>query len=344
MAGINGMDRTIFVLGAGFSKSVSSATPTMENLSAALLGEDISEYPFLRRYLAGYMDAVGNASQYATVEQISTALFGTELFESLTAEHFVEGARLELLRWISFKIQGTPRPIHHDRAAILERLLRSASVQFGDRFDGPGTRIISLNYDLLLESIIDRANDASPAGRNWIYDYHIQLARYQAEYARESDVRRTLVFPYLKLHGSLNWFRAAGADRNDVTSVRQVAPGSVLEKVHQADPPVFVPMAHTRRAFLGGTLFPTLWRTMSYYLERADNIVFIGYGFPDTDLTLLLEFARYKAKVRRIVICENDDVFDRKCVRLRGLFPMSPIVNEDAVEWVRDNMPEGSPA
>jgi hypothetical protein len=97
-------------------------------------------------------------------------------------------------------------------------------------------------------------------------------------------------------------------------------------------------MAHTRRAFLGGTLFPTLWRTMVYYLERADEIHFIGYGFPDTDLTLLLEFTRHREKVRTIVIYDGQAQFRRRRSRLRRLFPHTRIINNDALEWIAEQV------
>lgn len=332
--------RNVLVLGAGFSKSISSRTPTMDNLTQALFGYEIpGAFPHLRSYVAQYVEAVCSEPGYVSIERLGTVLFGTELFASLSREHFIEGARLEFLRWLAESVRTAAVSVDPDKAAFLTRFLRLASVAYDRSFDSPGERIITLNYDLLLESLVERAS-ADESDRRWRYDYYVQLAGDGPGSAADPGRSARLVFPCLKIHGSLNWYRVAGAERNDVTSVFQVVPGSVMDKVHRDDPPVFVPMAHARRAFLGGSLFPTLWRTMAYYLDHADAVTFLGYGFPDTDLTLLLEFARHKAKVRTIVICETPQVFRKRARRLQGLFPQAEVVNSDAYDWLRGRYPD----
>ena len=340
------MKRRVIVLGAGFSKSISRSSPTMSNLNGALFYGDLERYPALRSYLERYREALGDEPEYVSIERFGTALFSTELVGSLQDRLELEATRLDFLRWLADSIRHTGISVDPNAQTPLRRFLETISLAGDPRVEAPGVRLITLNYDLLIESILD-----------WNYDYYLRLAEYdvprdspvpagrtsvQPELPIDGDDRvgatrpGNLVLPYLKIHGSLNWYRAAGADRNDVSSVMHLRAGSVSDSIYRADPPVFVPMAHTRSAFLNGTLFPTLWRTMVHYLSRAEEICFLGYGFPDTDLTLLLEFARHKDRVSTIVIKEEPETFERKAGRLRRLFPDSRVENRDALDWIEE--------
>ncbi len=335
MAGRAHVGRELYILGAGFSKSLSPTTPTMKNLSTELLEADLSSHTYLARYVEEYRAAIDKSSDHYTIESICSALFGTELYRDVGHEHFVAGARIEFLRWLSHNIRyGRTAPadqilagscIDPERATVAARLLRRSSVESADPGRSLPARIITLNYDLLVESVLGLEERWS-----WCCDYHVRLLRYRGW----TDAPEALVLPYLKLHGSLNWFRAAGADRNDVAAVVEVPTGSMLESMHRHDPPVFVPMAHARRAFLAGTLFPTLWRVMCFSLDQAEAIHFIGYGFPPTDLNLLLEFARQKDKVKTVVIHETEAEFSKKQRRFTRLFPNATVVNCDAMEYL----------
>ena len=307
----------------------------MKNLTTELLEADLSSHTYLARYVEDYRTAIDKGSDHYTIESICSALFGTELYRDVSHEHFVAGARIEFLRWLAHNIHyGRTGPadqtlagfrIDPDRADIASRFLEGSSVESPEPGRDVSARIVTLNYNLLVESVL-QLDDA----RSWRCDYHVRLSRY-GETAGTED---TLVLPYLKLHGSLNWFRVAGAERNDVAAVVEVPPGTVMESLHRHDPPVFVPMAHARRAFLTGTLFPTLWRVMCYSLAQAEAIHFVGYGFPRTDLNLLLEFARHKNKVKTVVIKETEGAFGTKQRRFRRLFPNARVVNCDAMEFL----------
>lgn len=312
----------------------------MSNLNGALFYGRLDRYPALERYLERYREALGDEPEYVSIERFGTVLFATELFGSLQDRLELEGTRLDFLRWLADSIRHTGITVDPTAHAPLRRFLERISVRGNPRVEVSGVRLITLNYDLLVESVLD-----------WSYDYYLRLAEFDSPHEEPPSIAQpelittspnaetdldNLVLPYLKIHGSLNWYRAAGADRNDVSSVLQVRAGSVFDSIYRADPPVFVPMAHARGAFLNGTLFPTLWRTMVHYLEHADSICFLGYGFPDTDLTLLLEFARHKERVSTIVVKEDPEVFERKSGRLRRLFPDARIENRDALEWIEE--------
>jgi hypothetical protein len=298
-------------------------------LFAAQSGEALPDG--LHKFVHDYVSLTDGLAEFQRVESLCTFLFSKTIYRNLEERSDIQRLRADFLRWLGKRLGDEELRVKADSEDVLRRLLDRSSVEAGNRIEQAETQLVTLNVDLLIERFMTTKLNRDAT---WTWDYQVDLPRYSRDYSNAVRRGRNWVLPYLKLHGSVNWFRAHGADRNDLQSVFEVQPGTRDSWLHEDDYPVFIPMAHTKENFLHGTLFATLWSTMTAYLDRATEISFIGYGFPETDQTNLLEFLRHKERVRHIVILEAPQ--HPLETRLSRLFPYSQIRNQDAIEYIQE--------
>ena len=98
-------------------------------------------------------------------------------------------------------------------------------------------------------------------------------------------------------------------------------------------------MAHGKELFLHGSLYNFLWAKTFQYLHDAEEIFFIGYGFPETDINNLLYFSDpyLKRKIEKIVVLYRKNV-KQNLKRLGNLFGPEKIINMDAKQFIKDNI------
>jgi len=323
----------VLVLGSGFARSVCPKMPTLHDLTDELFYPKAgSELPgSLGKLIDDYVSLTEGLSEFRRVESLCTFMFSKSVFRSVEEQSDFQRSRADFLRWLGRRLGNEELRVKADSEGVLRRLLDRSSVEAGSRMEQAETQLVTLNVDLLIERFM-----ATKLNRDatWVWDYHVDLPRYSRHHAAGPIRGRNWVLPYLKLHGSVNWFRAHGADRNDLQAVYEVEQRTRDSWLHEDDYPVFIPMAHAKESFLHGTLFATLWSTMTAYLSRAQHISFVGYSFPETDQINLLEFLKHKDRVRDIVIYEpsGNTLEDR----LSRLFPRAVIRNEDALDYLRE--------
>ncbi len=298
--------RRVFVLGAGFSKAFCPDMPVISDLSHLLFesgtGEDYAE---LRTFARRYYRASNNSEETHDIENIATVILTKQIFKNDVEMHRYRILRHQLLKMIHQ--QTRDHTMSAKKATSLTEF-----VHFCRESD---SLLITFNYDLLVESCADVSygivNSYQPCS---------PLSGHTTD--------------YIKLHGSLNWYRAKGAERTDINSVYRVDANDEHFSIHQSDIPVFIPMAHSKGAFLNGTLFSTLWAQAIHYLEQASQIVLIGYSFPPSDIENLYFFLNFKEKIERIVVFFKDH-HDRRFERLGYIFGRNTVLNLDAAEYVR---------
>ena len=268
--------------------------------------------------------------EVTTIEKVTSIILSKGLFYNTEERIFYNTLKHQLLRWIFERIEADSPQVDEDKREGLIRFFEKCSLREQQRKREDLSLVLSFNYDLLLERLLTGA----PAGR-WIFDYMISLNRYLDPPGMKA-ARDSRVFEYLKLHGSLNWFTAPGADRNDLSNVYLVEendPSRYL--IHNKDIPVYIPMAFAKTEFFVGSLYNVLWNIGRRCLEETDEIIFIGYGFPQTDIDNLYFFLNFKSKISDIVVMERSN--SSKLDRLRELFPDSRIINQDAYEYILEN-------
>lgn len=323
--------KKIYVLGSGFSKSVSQTMPTLKELTQELLQiADRKNYYELSNFIQNLIKLSGGAQEVTTIENITSIILSKGLFYNTEEQIYYNTLKHQLLRWIFERIEDDSPQVDPEKREPLKRFFERCNSQGEDKNKCDPSLILSFNYDLLLERLLGHPQDNA-----WIFDYIINLNSYKGPHSGTPDKGRP-VFEYLKLHGSLNWFTAPGADRNDLSNVYLVDERDPsMRLIHNRDIPVYIPMAFAKTEYFIGSLYNILWNIGRRCLEETEEIIFIGYGFPLTDIDNLYFFLNFKDKITDIVILEKEN--SPKIKRLENLFSKSRIINRDAFAYICDH-------
>jgi len=315
--------KKIYVLGSGFSKSMSKSMPSMRELTDELLTGDYkrSKYKELMNLVRYLQKKAGDSGEFASIESISSLILGRKIFYNNDSYLYNQILQNQMLHWIYEKIDGAAHQVDDDKIDLLKNFFTKCAL--GDK-NGDKSLVITFNYDLLTERLVKKyLSDEMNLG------YLINLNRYFPSHLESG--RRTLPsFQYLKLHGSFNWFRSPGSTSCDIDNVYLIDDENTKNLIHYDDIPVFIPMAYTKGIYLSGSFYNVLWNIAQRYLDMTDEINFIGYGFPNTDLDNLAFFLYYKKKINHIVVSPTTS----KRKRLEALFGAEHIVGADAAEYL----------
>ena len=312
--------KRIYVLGSGFSKSISKDMPAMSGLSQELRTAEDDKYPELMEFMRTLNEKTNGSREFTSLEAVCSLILGRDIFYNSSVYLHYQILQNQLVHWLYEKIDKAAKTVDPEKEEGLKRFI----LQCVQPKDGKKSLVITFNYDLLIERLFASVKDFPCR-----LDYIVRLNSYFDE-KRPSASKH--IFPYLKLHGSFNWFRSPGSiicDTNNVYLLDE--DGYSRNLVHHNDIPVFVPMTFSKQSYLGGSFFNVLWNIAQRYLEMAEEITFIGYGFPLTDLINLAFFLNYKDKIKHVVIMGEEE---RKKARLEALFGKERIVDHDAVDYL----------
>lgn len=323
--------KRVYILGSGFSKSVSQTMPTLNDLTQELLLiDDKKNYYELSNFIQNLIALSEANPEVSTIEKITSIIISKGLFYNTEERIYYNTLKHQLLRWIFERIEADSPEVDPDKREALITFFKNNSTSISQETNKDLSLILSFNYDLLLERLLLQTGDSG-----WLFDYIINLNSYKGIQKTEAGDDH-LVFEYLKLHGSLNWFTAPGADRNDLSNVYLVDENDPSRRlIHNRDIPVYIPMAFAKTEFFIGSLYNILWNIGRRCLEETDEIIFIGYGFPLTDIDNLYFFLNFKSKITDIVILEKEN--SPKIKRLEKLFKHSQIINQDAFDYIQKN-------
>ncbi|MBX2843400.1 MAG: SIR2 family protein [Flammeovirgaceae bacterium] len=322
----------IFILGAGFSKSVSTNNPTLRDLTNALILEkDKHLYYDLVQFVSALNEISNESDEIMEIEKIATVILSKRLFYNNDEKLLYDKLRHQLLGWIYNKIEENSPKVDENKKDLLTHFLDQSSFLNNSKDHASPSLLMTFNYDLLLERLLFEFQH-----KDWTIDYIIRLNNYLNSYPSNIDLSSKKVLEYLKLHGSFNWFAVPGAQKIDLSNVYLVSENDPSRNlIHQSDIPVYIPMAFSKMQFLSGSLYNVIWNIAQSYLEEASEIYFIGYGFPQTDIDNLIFFLKFKSKIKDIVIFEPPE--SEKLRRLNKLFPDSNIINQDAFQYIVEN-------
>ncbi len=316
--------RRIFVLGSGFSKSFMPQMPTLSDLNELIPFGIPEEFPHFHDYCKRFLDLCNGQSEYLSIETLATSILSARIFPGERERLYHASLRFELLRFIASVIRHE-EALEPKAAAVLRRFLLSSvnCPSEGSR----DTLLLSFNYDTLIESAID----ADPELREKVsVDYGVRI-----EPADRSAKRDPLLHTVdlIKLHGSLNWFPVKGVtDELDLKNVCQVESRDRSFPIYCEDTPIYIPMAHAKESFLRGSLFNVLWSKADYYLKNAEEIYFIGYGFPKSDINNLEYLLSHRDRFKKVVIFEREGHPD--LIRLRNLLGGELVESCDAKDFL----------
>ncbi len=316
--------RRIFVLGSGFSKSFLPQMPTLRDLNELIPFGIPEEFPHFRDYCKRFLDLCNGQSEYLSIETLATSILSARIFPGERERLYHASLRFELLRFIASVIRHD-EALSAEAAAVLRVFLKSAlnCSSEGCR----NTLLLTFNYDTLIESAIS----ADPELSQYVsVDYGVRIEPADRSAVREAHSHTV---DLLKLHGSLNWFPLKGvSDELDLRNVCQVEPQDRSFPIYCEDTPIYIPMAHAKESFLRGSLFNLLWSKADYYLKNAEEIYFIGYGFPKSDTNNLEFLLRHRERFKKVVVFEQKDHPDLN--RLENLLGKDLVECCDAKEFL----------
>lgn len=319
--------RRIFVLGSGFSKSFCPKMPTLRDLNALIPDGIPDEFPHFRDYCKNFLKLCNGESEYLNIEALATSILSAQIFPGERERLYHSSLRFELLRFIANTIRSNEEEgdgVVEPDAVVLKKFLSGCVNGSSCARD---TLLLSFNYDTLIEKTI--ASD-SELFSDVTVDYGVHIDPADRSAMRDRGNR---TIDLIKLHGSLNWFPMKGvSDSLDLKNVCQVEPGDRSFPIYCEDTPIYIPMAHAKESFLRGSLFNLLWSKADYYLKNAEEICFVGYGFPKTDTNNLEFLLKHRERFKKVVVFEPEDHPDLK--RLRRLLGDELVCCEDAKRYL----------
>ena len=304
--------KKVIVLGAGFSKAICSSMPLIKDLF-----ENTEENSLLNSFVN---KAKAKLNDYFDVENCVSYILSREIFFNDKEDIEFYTLRKQMLKHIYNEMKNCePDP---DKMDIMGKFLYYC--------DKENILLVSFNYDLFIEKI---CKNLCAEGK-FIVKYGIKLNKdpYQEGTTIDAGDLDVKNIELLKLHGSFNWFSMSkyeNADIDDIISLEE----NVINDMFVEDIPFYVPMSNTKHKYFAGNFYKFLWKKMKYYIDNAEQLDFIGYGFPKTDFDNLMLFSSYKEKVKNIVISKTSTYEETK-KRLEKIFDYAKVHTDGAINYI----------
>ena len=329
------MDKTVFVLGAGFSKNENA--PLQAEIIREIFKIKIKDLvPGFRKIYKRYrndfkrflsdtmfMDEqhFGNQSLEDIYTPIDRCIIDSLAFRNIPPKDLIELRQKInglIIIMMDYKLHLTRRKDSHIEKFTDYLIYLRTQHRKGDPF-----AILSTNWDILLD---DSLRHKMPHSEG-VVDYCCNPSAYDDKEpivpgltALEKDLYNIKL---LKLHGSMNWLQCKRCQRLFVTFFEKIAIDEYVNK------PVCKECEYNFRneltpdggAFLSSLLImPTLlkdlnnfqlkliWQNAGIELSEASKIVFMGYSFPMADFELrqlLARNVRHNSKIEVVLSSED---------------------------------------
>ena len=268
----------VFILGAGFSRAVSSRMPLTDELGNACLEvDDLRSAPgvpaaFTDKRFETWLSSIAEPQPYQPEQ---TNLENQVLFLKFSdAIGRVLGSRVD-------DVLSLPPP------RWLAKFVTAAHVR--------QATVITFNYDTLVECAVDyRKTYLSLAGPVAWTEVIGDVPGWPGGTAILA-AREASTFRLLKLHDSLNWYWTPG-DASGLSVARRSLPGTFERSARYTEEdrrrrlparvPFVVPPSATKSSYYQNRLGRELWIQAGEALQAATHVSLMGYSLPETDLTV----------------------------------------------------------
>ena len=288
----------VFILGAGFSKAISSEMPIVKG--GELSKEVLKAYKF--------RDSISVEIRRMIEENFENALdflasHKPWLSESENQRH--RAIYLELtyviraVFWCKRKVWDSP-PFWFEELIAYWHNNRCA--------------VISLNYDLLIEclasTIYSHKQYAIPTADLYPIRFTQVTPTNGLNQAASHKIENPIeTFRLFKLHGSINWFYSGRANFFGEELFCIPCSGEIDRFFDDADKtdwrrlsgkcPLIVPPTSDKSGFFQHEALRSMWFQAGEAIRRASRVICFGYSLPDSDLTMA-QFLRSCAPPSRI--------------------------------------------
>lgn len=278
--------QVVFVLGAGFSRAISSCMPLTDELGAAVLEKlrgdlpprlALDELPPGVNFEAWLSDLAGDQpylSDSENAQNHAAFLMFSQGIADILGDRVDQVLRQSYPEWLLALVSAW----HHSRATV-----------------------ITFNYDPLVECFVQTPTrilgHPGEYGQVWNGVSWTELSGGLPAWApggAQLASTRVDTFRLLKLHGSLNWYWRAG-DESGVSVARRPLPGHFGNPAPYTDEdrrrevpgrtPFVVPPAAAKSQYYANPITKEMWSQAYERLQTADRLFIVGYSLPATDTT-----------------------------------------------------------
>lgn len=343
------MERTVFVLGAGFTRAFCPTAPLMtDDYEVQKLVKKFEKFEHASRILDWELS---RAAGRINIERLMTRLDGQMPYD------FDQGADEELGMLLAALKKNFVRCLEvvREETVYTDELAALARHCIHDRIS-----CITLNYDDLLDkALYEMSLTESLVGKpNWHpdsgYGFFCKPSQLSVGHAATRlDMETSMLL--LKLHGSINWRPRRGFPRPyAVDAIVHHEPWS-QEREHTAltneaislhiEPePFLVPPVLLKSAIVEQPILRLVWYQAYKALFEATQVTFIGYSLPITDIAVSVLFYEALQTLPRTdinVVNLASSKTEKQTVRdafqaILGHIPEEQFDFRGALNWSRD--------
>lgn len=354
MATISGLtisSKTVFVLGAGFTRAFLPSAPLLtDDYNADELLKIFAEQRHARDLLE--IELKRSSDGKINIERLMTRLDGQMPYDSSMGapEQFALLLR-ELKQAFRHRIENAKQG---DYLSNDLRFFASFCIKHG-------ATVVTFNYDDLLDEALWRVKEVRKYPNPDPYWHPDGGYGFFCKPA-ETCIRDSLVYldktsmRLCKLHGSINWWPKLGSSQpHDVQAivhfekwyppeVGNVSPDVALEAIprHLEPEPFIVPPVLVKSSLVREPILRLIWSQAHKALCSAEQVFFIGYSLPPTDLAARFLFTEALQQlppnlVRVVNLAQNESEKKVTCAAYREVFPKISEGQFDfsgALKWV----------
>jgi hypothetical protein len=264
--------RDVFLVGAGFSKAISSEMPTLQELSEAVA---------LPR-------AEGSAPSEAEETDFESAL----TFLAQDQPWLTPGENLKNRANFLEASKKIARLLSEMQARALNQSPPSWLLKLVQWWMDTACPVITTNYDVLIERAFRevRGEEGNPAS---LYSVPVTPALSRFAAVLGGDVIGP--FALLKLHGSLNWYYSGRESYFGEPIFNTETPtgwntSHSVEDVQRAvsdKTPLVIPPTFGKSSFFQNETILTIWQNAWRAVTDADRLFCLGYSLPPSDLNMV---------------------------------------------------------
>lgn len=346
--------KTVFILGAGFTKSYAPAAPLLcDDYKVDELIKNFRGFSWAKKILE--LEIKLNEGNEINLERLMTRLEGQMPydFEGEAKEQFAL-----LLSQLKIRLKGRLGQIRNGEIFEndLDKFARNCVENKND--------CITFNYDDLLDEALTKTKPSLPPGWHPDGGYGF-FCRPALEMVTKHNafMDQTNMFLY-KLHGSVNWRPIRGSSQpvaiNDIVhqepwlsenyrkAYERLAGGPISDSViesHLNPEPFIVPPILVKTTLVEQPILRLIWSLAYKILQEAESVFFLGYSLPITDIAAGFLFSEGlsnldQSRIKIVNKPKNEISKNEIQGNYRRIFPRlkeNQFVNEDIRTWVNNN-------